>query len=74
MISPCVSLCDNVDGICTGCGRSMKNKFEWRDAVEHEDTDTQDRILSESKQRLTAKQYKKWQRLYDKKKQRLKNV
>ena len=70
MISPCVSLCSNVDGICDGCGRSMKDKFAWKEAAANNDNITLDRILLDSKERLTSKQYRNWQTLYEQKKQR----
>jgi predicted Fe-S protein YdhL (DUF1289 family) len=71
MISMCISACGNNGKFCPGCGRTMKDKMGWRNAVDDNDTETLERILAESKGRLDAKQYKYWSTMYEKKKARL---
>ncbi len=69
MISLCVSLCSNIDGQCTGCGRTMKEKKEWKladgDEVIHK------RIAESASARLTEQQLKTWNKLYNKKVERI---
>jgi len=48
----------------------MKDKFAWKEAVANGDNITLDSILLDSKERLTSKQYRNWQTLYEQKKQR----
>lgn len=67
----CISACGNNGINCPSCGRTMKDKMAWTAAVDHNDTDTLNRILSDCKERLGDKEYKYWSKMYEKKKARL---
>jgi len=69
MIGLCVSLCDNVNGQCTGCGRTMKEKHEWK--LADGDEEIHERIAEDASSRLDKSQLKRWTKLYKKKKIRL---
>jgi len=69
MIGLCVSLCDNVNGQCTGCGRTMKEKQEWK--LADGDETIHKRIAEDARSRLDKSQLKRWTKLYEKKKIRI---
>jgi predicted Fe-S protein YdhL (DUF1289 family) len=62
MISPCISECDNNGEFCPACGRTMKEKFEWKNGA---DEARQKQILQDSGSRLTQRDYEHWNKMYE---------
>ena len=65
IISPCISICktDPVTGYCYGCGRSIKDKRNWKD--EKTSDEWKKNNLQEIKKRLNGWQLESFKESYD---------
>ena len=62
MISPCISECGNNGEFCPSCGRTMKEKFDWKNGA---DQFRKKQILQDSGSRLTQREYEYWKEMYE---------
>ena len=62
MISPCISECDNNGEFCPACGRTMEEKFEWKNGA---DVARKKQILEDCGSRLTQRDFEYWEEMYE---------
>ena len=62
IISPCISECDNNGEYCPACGRTMQEKFEWKNGANNA---RQKDILVNCANRLPRKDFEYWEEMYE---------
>lgn len=62
IISPCISECDNNGEYCPACGRTMQEKFEWKNGANNA---RQKEILENCANRLPRQDLEYWEEMYE---------
>tara|TARA_R110001606_G_scaffold355401_1_gene506391 strand:- start:67 stop:345 length:279 start_codon:yes stop_codon:yes gene_type:complete len=62
IISPCISECANNGDFCPACGRTMEEKFEWKQGA---DNTRKKNILENCANRLPRKDFEHWKEMYE---------